>query len=218
MSPPALPPPPYIPGFNESNSTCRLVFGKGDCSELEYCSKRGTCVDGQCVCPPGYLDAMCKINMECKYWDEEQQVWSTDGVNTTLSADGTSVECLTSHLTTFGGILDIPTSTEELLAELANAFKFQTFTMDEMFSLLSNFNLGDNPTIIIVVTILILSDIISLLILGFYRVAAPVSAASGPAFPLRTKGWCGARRPQESVDPGASRAARGREDQDEPNG
>ena len=145
------------------------MFGKGDCSELEYCSKRGTCVDGQCVCPPGYLDAMCKINMECKYWDEEQQVWSTDGVNTTLSADGTSVECLTSHLTTFGGILDIPTSTEELLAELANAFKFQTFTMDEMFSLLSNFNLGDNPTIIIVVTILILSDIISLLILGFYR-------------------------------------------------
>ena len=121
------------------------------------------------MCPPGYVDSKCRVKINCKYWDEVRQSWSADGVNTTLSADGTRVACLTSHLTTFGGIIDIPTSAEELLAELKMAFTFQTFTMDEAFALLSSFNLGDNPTMVSVIIILIACDLITLPILGVYR-------------------------------------------------
>ena len=112
---------------------------------------------------------MCKIKINCKYWDEAKQRWSTEGVNTTLSADGTSVACATSHLTTFGGIIDVPASSEELMKELSAAFTFQAFTMDEAFELLSNFSIGDNMTIVLVIAILIGSDILCLSILGVYK-------------------------------------------------
>ena len=79
------------------------------------------------------------MTIDCKYWDESAQEWSTEGVTTVVAADGKSVACETLHLTTFGGIVKIPTSAEALLKELEAAFKFNFFTLDEMFSLLSNF-------------------------------------------------------------------------------
>jgi hypothetical protein len=66
--------------------------------------------------------------MRCRFWDVERRVWSSEGVTSVLSADRTSITCLTFHLTTFGGVLSVPTSTEELLEELRNAISFNTFT------------------------------------------------------------------------------------------
>ena len=97
-------------------SSCRWVYGFGDCREYSFCSERGTCVDGKCVCPPQYLDANCSVKIDCKYWDEEKQGWSTEGVTTSLVSG--AAQCATTHLTTFGGILTVPTSLEELTDEL----------------------------------------------------------------------------------------------------
>ena len=73
--------------------------------------------------------------MDCKYWDEEAQAWSTEGVTTSLMTGGggassaggsggsggvVGTQCATMHLTTFGGVLSIPTSADELLQELKN--------------------------------------------------------------------------------------------------
>ena len=115
------------------------MFGAGDCRESNYCSGRGSCVDGKCECPPQYLDANCSVKLTCRYWDAAEGEWSTAGVTTSVAADGKGAACATTHLTTFGGIVSIPTSTEELLAELTAAFKFNTFTLEEMFTLLSEF-------------------------------------------------------------------------------
>ena len=57
------------------------------------------------------------------------------------------MSCDTVHLTNFGGVLNIPTSVEELLEELKEAFTFSTFTLDEAFALLANFDFGKNVTI-----------------------------------------------------------------------
>ena len=90
-------------------------------------------------------------------------------MKTVLRADGSGVDCQTMHLTTFGGLISIPTTAEELLAELADAFKFNTFTMDEAFALLANFNIGDNMTIFLIITIIIGADFLSIAWLGYYR-------------------------------------------------
>lgn len=79
------------------------------------------------------------MKLTCRYWDAAEGEWSTAGVTTSVAADGKGAACATTHLTTFGGIVSIPTSTEELLAELTAAFKFNTFTLEEMFTLLSEF-------------------------------------------------------------------------------
>ena len=122
-----------------------------------------------CECPPGYLDSNCSVAINCKSWDANLSVWRTEGITTVLAADGSGVSCDTLHLTTFGGLISIPTSVEELLAELADAFTFNTFSMSEMFDLLSNFSIGENPTIFTIVVSLAAADILSLLILGYYR-------------------------------------------------
>lgn len=187
------------------------MYGYGDCREFNYCSRRGTCVDGKCVCPPQYLDANCSIKIDCKYWDEELQAWSTEGVVTSLATDGSAnAQCATTHLTTFGGVLTIPTSVEELTAELkqvilhrdelialpqfflyttlshesltaqgcprphaslscAQAFTFTTFSLDEASSLLSNFNLSDNVTVVVTMIILVSLNLVTLVWLGYYR-------------------------------------------------
>lgn len=150
-------------------STCRLVYGAGDCREANGCNGVGTCVDGLCVCPPGYIDSNCSQKLECRYWDANASAWSTQGVVSTLSADGLGLSCDTVHLTNFGGVLNIPTSVEELLEELKEAFTFSTFTLDEAFALLANFDFGKNVTISLLLTGLLLLDALSLIFLGYYR-------------------------------------------------
>ena len=162
--PPQLPPPPIEP----LGATCRLVYGLGDCSEANYCSGVGTCVQGRCECPAGYIDANCTVRMSCQYLDEVNRTWSSEGLMSVLNDDGT-ITCETRHLTTFGGIISIPTSADELANELRDAMTFNTFTMDEAFALLSNFEFGENMTIMMVVIGLILGDLLTLACLGYYR-------------------------------------------------
>ena len=171
-APPALPPvPPTLP----LGSTCRFVFGFGDCREYNFCSGRGLCVDGRCECPPQYLDANCSVKLSCNYWDEEAGAWSTEGISTSVttshgvSSHGVGASCATTHLTTFGGVITIPTSAEELLAELKAAFTFQVFSMEEAFSLLSSFSLSNNVTIITALGALLSIHLFCLLCLGFFR-------------------------------------------------
>ena len=79
------------------------------------------------------------------------------------------LQCETTHLTTFGGVLSIPTSADELFAELLTAVQFNTFSVDEMFDLLANFSFGENLTIMIVIIILLFMNVCSLTTLGGYR-------------------------------------------------
>ena len=166
--PPGLPPRPPAPPVQPIGSTCRLIYGVGDCSESNFCSGVGKCNNGLCECPPNYIDANCSMRMLCKFWDESSRSWSSVGVNSSLSAEG-SLSCSTTHLTTFGGIIEIPTSADELLAELEAAVQFNTLSLDEISSLLQNFDFGDNPTIMTCVISLIVGDLITLLFLGWYR-------------------------------------------------
>ncbi|CUG05713.1 transmembrane protein, putative [Bodo saltans] len=39
---------------------------------------------------------------ECRYYSESQNIWSTEGVETVITA--TAIECHTSHLTAFGAV------------------------------------------------------------------------------------------------------------------
>ena len=95
---PSPPMPPEIPG-----ASCQLLYGYGDCRESNYCNGIGTCVDGQCVCPPGFFDTNCSYFVECKYYDEPTGNWSAEGMSSVNPSPGTVV-CKTSHLTDFGGV------------------------------------------------------------------------------------------------------------------
>ena len=153
-------PPPAAPA-------CRRVHGAGDCSDLSFCSGRGNCTDGLCVCPPGYIDAQCAVSLSCNFWSEELGAWSSEGVTTSLTAG--AIVCSTTHLTTFGGILSIPTSVEQLLIELRSEFTFNSFSVDEGFSLLAHFDVADNPTIMSVVLAMAALNVVSVACLGGYR-------------------------------------------------
>ncbi len=103
----------------------------------------------------------------CKYWDEGSLSWRTDGLN--VSVQGTTLSCRTPHLTSFGGIIEIPTSADQLLAELTTAMHFNTFTLDEAAALLSSFSFADNPTIMTIIIVLLTLNAASLWCLGWWR-------------------------------------------------
>lgn len=109
------------------------------------------------------------MRLDCKYWNEDKGEWRTDGVSTELSADFTTVSCVTTHLTSFGGVISIPTSADELLDELKEALKFNTFTIDEAFNVLKNFNVAKNPTIVAIIALLTALDLCTLGLLGCFR-------------------------------------------------
>jgi len=119
------------------------------------------------VCPVGYIDTNCSTYVDCSYWDEEAGTWSKEGLTSTV--DNGALVCTTTHLTTFGGVLDFPTSAAELLAELAAAFKFNSFSLDEMADLLANFNFADNITIMSIIFAVLTFDALTVFWLGFYR-------------------------------------------------
>ena len=88
---------------------------------------------GRCVCPPGFVDDACAVEVSCAYWDEATQTMRSEGVSrvgavTAGSSGGVAssgatagtVTCSTTHLTNFGGVLVIPTSAEELASEVSD--------------------------------------------------------------------------------------------------
>ena len=109
-----------------------LLWGLGDCSEYNYCSENGVCVQGLCVCNTGRTGLSCETGVQCQYWDVPLGIWSTEGCVASpppsARPDG-FLHCNCTHLTDFGGV-SFPTSAEEFLDELTS-IQFTTFTMDE---------------------------------------------------------------------------------------
>ena len=127
------------------------------------------------MCPEGYIDSSCSVEVMCQYWDTDAGAMKSDGVSrvgTTRPTPGSggSITCATTHLTNFGGVLVIPTTVEELIKELESAIRFNTFTLDEIAAALNAFwDVGSNPEVWIAVIGMIIADLVSLLYLGAFR-------------------------------------------------
>ena len=139
MPPPSPPPPGAPPPY----FGCRLIHGVGDCREANNCSGHGDCVFGRCACHPFWTGVNCSAELLCNYWDEAQGIWSSEGLVASPPPGGVSdgfLYCESTHLTEFGGVIQIPLSAEELLEELSN-IQFNVFTLDDMASALSDFDI-----------------------------------------------------------------------------
>jgi hypothetical protein len=84
------------------------MHGAGDCREFNYCSQRGTCVNGRCECWPGLIDQNCTEALQCLYWHAASGEWRADGVASNVTNERNAVVCETSHLTDFAGVLVEP--------------------------------------------------------------------------------------------------------------
>jgi hypothetical protein len=113
--PPTLPLPPLRPLWpawppdtqqDTLPAGCSLVYGDGDCNELDYCSQHGACVDGLCVCHLGFRGLACNAEVRCRYWDVGDQAWSEQGCEKVAPPSGPDgyLHCDCTHLTDFGGI------------------------------------------------------------------------------------------------------------------
>ena len=88
--------------------TIKMIYGKGDCSELHYCFGRGNCSDmGLCDCEPGYSGVDCSIEVKCQYWDHANSTWSSQGCVQAPPPSGPDglLHCDCNHLTDSGNWL-----------------------------------------------------------------------------------------------------------------
>ena len=86
---------------------------------------------------------------QCRYWDETLAAWSSEGLVAVAPPSSTPdgfLHCESTHLTTFGGILKIPTSLEELLEDFTS-ITFNAITLDEFATVLTQFDVMGNPQI-----------------------------------------------------------------------
>ena len=163
---PDQPPPP-------SGASCRLVYGAGDCRESGFCGAdfgRGTCVYGRCQCNAGYLNRNCSASAECSFWDTGMRAYSSKGLSAVAGPPGGGNEylyCQATHLTDFG-VISVPTSASELLEEITS-IQFNFVSLDDIASMLTDFDLAANLAIFLVVTILSACDLFTICILGVYR-------------------------------------------------
>ena len=67
--------------------------------------------------------------------------------------------CESTHLTDFGGLVKVPTSSDELLDELS-AIRFRTISVDDVANVLTEFDVANNPAIFSTIFIFIGLDII----------------------------------------------------------
>ena len=155
--PPSAPPP--------AEPICSTIYGEGDCSEFNFCTQQGDCINGLCRCWPGYEGLSCNIRVFCRFWDTELLEWSTEGCVTNATDEG-DLLCICNHLTEFGG-LSLPSDPSALLSEFTS-IQFNTFSMSEAFQTLSDFDFGANPAIYITIFTLSALDFFSLWY-GFYR-------------------------------------------------
>ena len=97
----------------------------------------------------GWTGNNCTTELVCSYWDEENQMWSSQGLSISPPPSGAFdgfLHCNSSHLTDFGGIVRIPLSAEELLEEITS-IEFTFFTMDDAADVLTSFDVAGNPII-----------------------------------------------------------------------
>eukprot|EP00435_Cladocopium_sp_Y103_P009557 s4634_g2.t1 len=69
----------------------------------------------------------------CAFWDEEQAIWSTEGVSTLPSTTPGKVLCSTTHLSIFGGVFEV------FLGDMAQVLRcstaFVVFSAEGLLSL-----------------------------------------------------------------------------------
>ena len=149
------------------------MYGAGDCRESGFCGAangRGTCVYGRCQCNAGYLNSNCSARATCTFWDTDTQTYSTRGLTAVAGPAGSGNEylyCAATHLTDFG-IISVPTSAAELLDEIVS-IPFNFVSLDDIASMLTDFDIGANLAIFLVVVLLGMGDCFSISILGVYR-------------------------------------------------
>ena len=158
--------------FNPAGASCRLVYGVGDCSESDFCFApvAGECINGRCFCKPGFLGSNCGTRATCRYWDTVQNMYSTEGLVASPPPGGIPdgfLHCDSTHLTDFGAV-SIPMSLDDLLGDLAG-IQFNTFSLDDMASVLTSFNFSENAAVYLVLFFLTGLDWLFLCWLGCFR-------------------------------------------------
>ena len=122
------------------------------------------CESGQCVCNLGYTGLACEKKVECQYWDNRIDNWSTEGCVASPPPTGRPdgfLHCNCTHLTDFGGV-QFPTSAEEILADMTS-ISFNVISLDDMSSILSEFDIAGNPVIFTVLTCITVADLLMIL-------------------------------------------------------
>ena len=135
---------------------------------MHFCFGRGNCSDvGLCDCYTGYSGVDCSIEVKCQYWDHANSTWSSEGCVQAPPPSGPDglLHCDCNHLTDFGGI-GIPTSPEELLAELTS-ISFNTFSLDDMMNALSSFSFDDNPAAFLLIIICTILNLLTVIFANF---------------------------------------------------
>ena len=87
------------------------------------------------------MGTSCETAVACRYWDARFNIWSEEGCVSQAPPSGVAdgfLYCNCTHLTDFGGMV-LPV--EDLLATFTNV-KFNFFSMDDAFSILSNFDIA----------------------------------------------------------------------------
>ena len=118
---------PEPPPCNASEAAARLCSAC-DATDATLgrhnCSGHGTCVHGRCWCDALHRGPVCLQRLECRFWSEAEQAWSSAGLRTdNESAAGAAalaaglLRCESSHLTEFAGF-SLPTTASELLGEM----------------------------------------------------------------------------------------------------
>jgi len=72
--------------------------------------------------------ASCDMTVQCRFWNETEHAWSTDGCVTLLAVDGT-IACSCDHLTEFIAF-EFPTSGEELLVTMLASIEMNQLSFD----------------------------------------------------------------------------------------
>ena len=127
-------------------------------------------MNGRCECAAGRLGTNCSMEGKCTYWNEAAQAFTSDGLTAAPPPPGGFdgfLYCDATHLTDFG-VLSIPTSFSDLLADLTS-IQINIFTLDDLASALTSFNFAENPLIYLLLLAMTLVDVLSMLFLGFWR-------------------------------------------------
>jgi hypothetical protein len=102
--------------------------------------------------------------MSCSYWDESAQQWAFDGIESSLSEN--TLSCASTHLTTFGGILQINPYVEPLKPTTG---LYNTISLDDASEFLEAFVIADNITVTAIVGTMLCANLLSLFWYGWYR-------------------------------------------------
>ena len=103
----------------------------------------------------------CLSAIECRWWDESGNgSWSSAGCETVPTDDGGSFTCSCDHLTDFI-VFEFPTTVEELLEDVLEAFAVNRLTA-AAFECLARPSFADTPVVWLIVMLLIVTFFVGL--------------------------------------------------------